>query len=77
MHGLREAKMQFGESVWVIGLGVIGQLTVQMATFAGYRVIASDLDENKATLAKEYGAELAGTPDMIIQKPSKNILVKV
>ncbi|HHY18299.1 MAG TPA: zinc-binding alcohol dehydrogenase [Firmicutes bacterium] len=74
MHGLREAKMQFGESVWVIGLGVIGQLTVQMATFAGYRVIASDLDENKATLAKEYGAELAGTPDMINPETIKKYL---
>ena len=61
MHGLRLAKLQFGESMWVIGLGVIGQLSVQMGSVAGYQVIASDLDEKKALIAKKYGADIAGT----------------
>jgi 2-desacetyl-2-hydroxyethyl bacteriochlorophyllide A dehydrogenase len=74
MHGLREAKMQFGESVWVIGLGVIGQLTVQMAVGAGYRVVASDLDQKKADFAKQAGAEMAAVATEINPEIVKNKL---
>lgn len=74
MHGLREAKMQFGESAWVLGLGVIGHLAVQMGEAAGYQIIASDLDENKAILAKRFGAKFAGTPDKVTPSSIKEFL---
>ncbi len=69
MHGLRLAKLQFGESMWVIGLGVIGQLAVQIGSAAGYQIIASDLDAKKALTAQKFGADLTGTPKEIT--PSK------
>ncbi len=60
IHGLRAAKLEFGESCWVIGLGTIGQLTAQIAVNAGYQVIATDFDEKKIELAKKAGVDLAG-----------------
>lgn len=74
IHGLRAAKMEFGESVWVIGLGVIGQLTSQIALNAGYQVIATDLDEKKVSLVKKAGADLAGRADEITPKVIKEFL---
>ncbi|MDD4263286.1 MAG: zinc-binding alcohol dehydrogenase [Firmicutes bacterium] len=66
--------MEFGESVWVIGLGVIGQLTSQIALNAGYQVIATDLDEKKVSLVKKAGADLAGRADEITPKVIKEFL---
>lgn len=43
IHALRKAALQFGESVAVVGLGIIGQLVCQVACAASYQVIAHDL----------------------------------
>lgn len=43
IHALRKASIQFGETVIVIGLGIIGQLVCQIANAASYRVLAYDL----------------------------------
>lgn len=43
IHALRKASLHFGETVVVIGLGIIGQLVCQIAHAASYRVIAFDL----------------------------------
>lgn len=59
MHGLRLAQPQLGETVLVIGLGVLGLLSVNLAQAAGCRVFGVDLDPNRVALAKEIGAEAA------------------
>lgn len=56
LHGVRVADVRLGESVAVIGLGLLGQLAVQMLVAAGCRVIGVDLDESKVQLARELGA---------------------
>lgn len=43
IHALRKASLQFGETVVVVGLGIIGQLVCQIASAASYRVLAYDL----------------------------------
>lgn len=55
--GVRRAELKLGESVAVIGLGMLGQLVVQYAAIAGARrVIAIDPVLNRLTLAQTHGA---------------------
>ena len=44
MHGFRLAEPQLGENVAVIGLGLLGLLTIQLASAAGCNVLGIDLD---------------------------------
>lgn len=62
LHGLRLAEVQLGETVAVIGLGLIGQLAARLARAAGCRVVGCDLEEARARLATDAGA-LATTPE--------------
>jgi len=61
LHGFRLAEPQLGEVVAVIGLGLLGQLAVQMARAAGCVVIGMDLQADRAELAMRHGATWAGT----------------
>lgn len=56
MQGIRRADVKLGEVVIVIGLGLIGQLTVQMLNAAGARVIASDVNPERIAETKALGA---------------------
>lgn len=56
LQGLRRAGLVLGESVAVLGLGLIGQLTTQLARAAGCRVLALDPLEARVSLARELGA---------------------
>lgn len=57
MHGFRLASPQLGERVAVIGLGLLGQLAVQIANAAGCRVFGVDLSPARVELARRLGAE--------------------
>lgn len=59
MQGIRQAKVQLGENVIVIGLGLIGQLTIQMLVAAGCRILGIDLDQTTVELALKSGAHQA------------------
>ncbi len=54
MQGLRQANVTFGESVVVIGLGLVGQLACAIAHAAGCVVIGVDLDDEHVKVAKAY-----------------------
>jgi predicted dehydrogenase/threonine dehydrogenase-like Zn-dependent dehydrogenase len=56
LHGFRLSQAQLGESVGVIGLGLLGQLVVMIANAAGCQVFGVDLDENRVKLAIQFGA---------------------
>lgn len=58
MQGVRQANVTFGETVIVIGAGLVGVLTIQILRAAGCRVIAIDLSEKRAQRAVELGAHL-------------------
>lgn len=58
LQGIRRSKPQLGETFVVIGLGVLGQLTVQMLKANGCRVIAMDVDAERVELAKKLGANV-------------------
>lgn len=57
LQGIRLAAPTLGESVAVIGLGLIGQLAVQLLVANGCRVIGFDFDRRRVELAREFGAE--------------------
>ncbi|MEM3434134.1 MAG: bi-domain-containing oxidoreductase [Candidatus Methanomethyliaceae archaeon] len=59
MQGVRRADPRLGEIVAVVGLGLLGQLTVQLLKVAGCRVIGFDLDARRIVLARELGADHA------------------
>jgi predicted dehydrogenase/threonine dehydrogenase-like Zn-dependent dehydrogenase len=62
MQGVRRANIKIGEYCVVVGVGILGLLTIQMLRLSGVRVIAIDLDETRLDLAKELGAELIINP---------------
>ncbi len=59
MQGVRQADVRLGERIVVIGLGLLGLLTVQMLKAAGCKVLGSDPDADKCKLAVELGADEA------------------
>lgn len=59
MQGVRLSRATLGDSVLVIGLGLVGQIAVGLLAAAGCRVIGTDPDPSKCTLALQSGAEIA------------------
>ncbi|WP_413999307.1 bi-domain-containing oxidoreductase [Flavobacterium sp. W1B] len=55
LQGIRLLNPTLGETIVVIGLGLIGLLTAQLLVANGCKVIGVDIDESKLTLAKQWG----------------------
>jgi predicted dehydrogenase/threonine dehydrogenase-like Zn-dependent dehydrogenase len=55
IHGFRLSQAQLGETVGVIGLGLLGQLAVMIAHAAGCQVFGVDLDASRVSLASQLG----------------------
>jgi predicted dehydrogenase/threonine dehydrogenase-like Zn-dependent dehydrogenase len=55
LHAFRLAEAQVGEQVAVIGLGLLGQLTSEIALAAGCRVLGIDLLPERVELARRQG----------------------
>jgi predicted dehydrogenase len=56
LHGIRLGDTRLGETVAVIGLGLVGQLAVQLLEAAGCRVVGIDPNPHRAQLAFDLGA---------------------
>ena len=56
LQGIRLADPKLGETVLVLGLGLLGQMTVQMLRANGCRVLGTDLDPSLVEMAEEWGA---------------------
>lgn len=59
LQAIRLSRCELGETVFVIGLGLIGQLAVSLLRAAGIRVIGTDLDAARCEQAVGLGAEVA------------------
>ncbi len=55
LQGVRRAMPTLGETFVVIGLGILGQLTVQLLRAHGCMVIGVDLDRQRIALAEQHG----------------------
>ncbi|MGB4107316.1 MAG: bi-domain-containing oxidoreductase [Alphaproteobacteria bacterium] len=69
LHGVRQAELTLGETVVVIGMGLVGQITAQICAASGCRVFCVDLDPSKVNLAKSLGADagLAGNDNAALK----------
>lgn len=65
LHSVRCAEPTLGETVAVVGLGLLGQLSVQILKAAGCKVIAIDPVAKKRDLAMHLGANVALGPDEV------------
>lgn len=55
LQGVRQADLRLGENCVVIGLGMLGQLTMQLLQAGGIKAAGIDVDEHQVQLAKEQG----------------------
>jgi len=62
LQGIRQARVQPGEIVCVVGLGLIGQMLVRMLRAIGARAVGVELSAERAALALAGGAELVHNP---------------
>ncbi|MFJ5588815.1 bi-domain-containing oxidoreductase [Streptomyces noursei] len=62
MQGVRRGEPQLGDVALVIGLGLIGQLVVQLLGASGVRVVGVDPDPARCELAERLGAAACGDP---------------
>ncbi|MGB3478246.1 MAG: bi-domain-containing oxidoreductase, partial [bacterium] len=71
MQGIRQADLRVGENVAVIGLGLLGQLSIQILKASGCRVVGIDLESDKVKLAKKCGAD-----EVILRSENATYLVE-
>jgi len=57
LQGVRRAQPTLGETVVVIGLGILGQITAQLLTANGCRVVGTDVDSKRIATALENGLD--------------------
>ena len=63
LQGVRQAGPQLGETVVVLGLGLVGQLCVALLKAAGCTVFGIDLDSSRLELALAMGAHSVSLAD--------------
>ena len=71
LQGIRQADLKIGESAAVVGLGLVGQLTVQMLLANGVKTIGIELSKERIKKAKENGLNYAFSPE------DKNLFNKI
>lgn len=59
LNGIRCVSPEIGQTLVIIGLGLLGLLALQIAKSAGCRVIGIDIDERKIAIAQQLGIDLA------------------
>jgi polar amino acid transport system substrate-binding protein len=67
MQAVRVAELVVGEKVAVIGLGLLGLITIQLAKAAGCRVIGADVNPERIKLAEKLACDRASTPDRLAE----------
>jgi predicted dehydrogenase/threonine dehydrogenase-like Zn-dependent dehydrogenase len=63
MQGYRQSDARLGETACVIGLGLVGQLLVQILRAAGVNVVGFDPSQERCRLAERMGAAACGSPE--------------
>jgi predicted dehydrogenase/threonine dehydrogenase-like Zn-dependent dehydrogenase len=65
MHGFRLAEPQIGENIAIIGMGLLGLLTAQIAAAAGCNVLGIDVDPSRIGLASPLGLQAVRRADAV------------
>jgi predicted dehydrogenase/threonine dehydrogenase-like Zn-dependent dehydrogenase len=67
LHGVRQAEVGLGETVGVIGLGLVGQLAARLLAAAGCRVVGIDLDDAAVELVRPVAATALARTDASLE----------
>ena len=67
LQGIRLVNPTFGETIVVVGLGLIGLITAQLLKANGCHVIGFDFDTKKVNIAKSFGIDAINPSDGIDQ----------
>jgi predicted dehydrogenase/threonine dehydrogenase-like Zn-dependent dehydrogenase len=59
MQGVRQTDLKIGETVAIIGMGLIGELSMQFFNVSGVKTIAIDVNSAQVSSAQLHGASLA------------------
>ena len=73
MQGVRRAEPQLGETACVLGLGLIGQITVQLLAANGVTVLGFDPDAGRLARARESGLADGDTDAERFQRLVRNL----
>jgi predicted dehydrogenase/threonine dehydrogenase-like Zn-dependent dehydrogenase len=76
LQGVRQADSKLGDTAVVIGLGLVGQLVVQLLVASGVRVVGFDMVPDRCRLAEKAGALLCGRPEGPDLTAIENALLK-
>ncbi|MBU2446810.1 MAG: bi-domain-containing oxidoreductase [Bacteroidetes bacterium] len=57
LQGVRQADVTLGETIAVVGLGLLGLITVQLLQANGCKVIGLDISDDALKFAKDFGAD--------------------
>ncbi len=70
IHSTQKAKIKFGDTVVIIGAGIMGYLHMKLALMQGARVIISEVDEARIEKVKNAGAHYVFNPakDNVVEK---------
>lgn len=68
LHGFRHTECRIGETVAVIGLGLLGNLAAQCAKAAGCRVVASELLPLRLRAARAVGLQVVDNLDALAEE---------
>jgi predicted dehydrogenase len=71
LQGVRQTAPLLGEKIAVMGLGLLGQLTVQLLKANGCKVIGSDIDPDKMALALKLGCDEVCHASELISKTNE------
>jgi threonine dehydrogenase-like Zn-dependent dehydrogenase len=67
LHGVRQAEVGLGDTVGVIGLGLVGQLAARLLAAAGCRVVGIDLDDAAVDLVRPVAAAALARTDASLE----------
>jgi predicted dehydrogenase/threonine dehydrogenase-like Zn-dependent dehydrogenase len=73
LHGIRLAKPELGETIVVIGLGLIGLITAQLLVINGCIVIGFDFDQSKVDIATSMGVKSFNTANIDVVRVVEEI----
>jgi D-arabinose 1-dehydrogenase-like Zn-dependent alcohol dehydrogenase len=74
-NGIREANLQKGQTLAIVGIGALGLLGIQFAKALGYRVVAVSSRDLKPTLEAELPEALR--PDLTISRKSEDAIQQI
>lgn len=62
IHSVQKARIDFADTVVIIGAGIMGILQTKLCKLRGARVVVSEVDEKRRQLALDNGADLVVNP---------------